>query len=146
MKPRLLLIALGFAAIGTPALARDEFDTYPISEALASEGPDKVAGDIGLYFAGQQHAPVAQSMGEIGIRKTTSTIGVPEESACQYALLSTVQALQARARQMGGNAVIEIKSNDKARVMESASEFTCRAGKFVVAVALKGEVVKLDNK
>ncbi len=43
---------------------------------------------------------------------------------------------------MGGHAVIDIKSNDKTRVMESASWFTCLAGKFVVAVALQGEVVK----
>ncbi|AKZ25070.1 excinuclease ABC subunit A [Ralstonia nicotianae] len=145
MKPLLLLISLCFAAIGTPALARDEIDTYPISEALASEGPDKVADDIGLYFSGQQHAPVAQSLGEISIRKTTSTISVGEEAACQYALLSTVRALQERARQMGGNAVVDIKSNYKKRVMESASEFTCGAGMFVVAVALKGEVVTLNK-
>ncbi len=43
---------------------------------------------------------------------------------------------------MGGHAVIDIKSRDKTRVMESASWFTCLAGKFVVAVALQGEVVK----
>ncbi|QOK98817.1 excinuclease ABC subunit A (plasmid) [Ralstonia pseudosolanacearum] len=145
MKPRLLLISLCFAAIGTPALARDDVDTYPISEALASEGPDKIAGDIGLYFAGQQHAPVAQSLGVVSLRKTTSTIGAPMESACQYALISTVQALQARARQMGGNAVVEIKSNDRKYPVENTSEFACRAGTFVVAVALKGEVVKLDK-
>ncbi|WP_197337744.1 excinuclease, ATPase subunit precursor [Ralstonia solanacearum] len=43
---------------------------------------------------------------------------------------------------MGGHAVIDIKSRDKTRVMESASAFICHAGKFVVAVALQGEVVK----
>ncbi|WP_080976990.1 excinuclease, ATPase subunit precursor [Ralstonia solanacearum] len=43
---------------------------------------------------------------------------------------------------MGGHAVIDIKSNDKTRVIRERLLVHRLTGKFVVAVALQGEVVK----
>jgi uncharacterized protein YbjQ (UPF0145 family) len=59
--------------------------------------------------------------------------------------LSAVLALQERARQLGGNAVINIKSNYKNKLTESATEFTCGSGALMSGVALKGEVVTLKK-
>ena len=59
--------------------------------------------------------------------------------------LSAVLALQERARAEGGNAVINIKSNYKDHLTESATEFTCGAGALIAGVALKGDVVTLKK-
>ncbi|MGL6157238.1 MAG: excinuclease ABC subunit A, partial [Ralstonia mannitolilytica] len=93
----------------------------------------------------QNHAPVAKSMGEIATNKKTNGVGRSDEAACQYVFLSAVLALQERARQMGGNAVINIKSNYKNNLTESATEFTCGSGALMSGVALKGEVVTLKK-
>ncbi|CAG2131741.1 hypothetical protein [Ralstonia mannitolilytica] len=145
MKRHLMLAAVCLAAMSSAALARNDVATYSIDAALKSEGSDKVGSDIALVFAGQNHAPVAKSMGEIATNKKTNGVGRSDEAACQYVFLSAVLALQERARQMGGNAVINIKSNYKNNLTESATEFTCGSGALMSGVALKGEVVTLKK-
>jgi uncharacterized protein YbjQ (UPF0145 family) len=145
MKRNLLLAALlaSFAALSAaPAFARDTVANYPVEAALHSE-PGKVSDDIALYFAGQPHAAVTKSMGEFATNKKTNAFGKSDEAACQHVFLSAVIELQERARKEGGNAVINIKSNYKNEVRESATEFTCGAGAVIAGVALKGDVVTL---
>ena len=52
-------------------------------------------------------------------------------------------ALQSRAQQMGGDAVVEIKSITKHNDLTSASEYRGAAGDVVANVVLTGRVVKL---
>lgn len=145
MKRHLMLATLCLATMSTAALARNDVETYAIDAALSSEGSEKVGNDIALVFAGQKHAPVVKSMGEIATNKKTNGVGRSDEAACQHVFLSAVLALQERARQMGGNAVINIKSNYKNNLTASATEFTCGSGAIMSGVALKGEVVTLKK-
>ncbi|HEY2021284.1 excinuclease ABC subunit A [Paraburkholderia sp.] len=145
MKRHLMFatLAASFAMMcAAPAFARDSVGNYPIDEALHSE-PGKVGDDIALYFAGQQHPAVAKTMGEFATNKKTNAFGKSDSQACQHVFLSAVMELQERARKEGGNAVINIKSNYKNEVRESATEFTCGAGAVIAGVALKGDVVTL---
>lgn len=145
MKRHIVLAALvaSFATLSmSPAFARDTVDYYPVDAALHSE-PGKVSEDIGLYFAGQRHPGVVKSMGEFATNKKTNAFGKSDLEACQHVFLSAVIELQERARKEGGNAVINIKSNYKNEVRESATEFTCGAGAVIAGVALTGEVVTL---
>lgn len=144
MKRHLMLAALCAATMST-AFARNDVRTYPIDAALKSEGADKVGSDIALVFDGQQHAAVVKSMGEIATNKKTNGVGRSDEAACQHVFLSAVLALQERAREMGGNAVINIKSNYKNNLTSSATDFTCGSGAIMSGVALKGEVVTLKK-
>lgn len=145
MKRHLMLAAVCLATLSTAALARNDVATYPIDAALKSEGSDKVGSDVALVFAGQKHTAVAKSMGEIATNKKTNGVGRSDEAACQHVFLSAVLALQERARQLGGNAVINIKSNYQNKLIESATDFTCGSGAIMSGVALKGEVVTLKK-
>jgi uncharacterized protein YbjQ (UPF0145 family) len=142
MKRQLICTVLFSAFITSHAFARNTVSNYPIDAALASE-PGKVGGDIALYFSGQQHPGVSRTLGEFATNKKTNSFGRSDEQACQHAFLSAAMELQERARKQGGNAVINIESNYKNQVRESATEFTCGAGAVIAGVALKGEVVTL---
>lgn len=136
------VVALTFAA--TQAFARNSIETYPIDSALKSED-GKVSQDIALYFAGQPHPMVLKRFSEAATNKKTNAFGRSDEAACQHVFLSAVIALQNRARELGANAVIDIKSNYKDQLTSSATEFTCGAGAMVAGVALKGDVVTLKK-
>jgi len=123
MKRHLLFAALCATLATTSAFARDSVAAYPVDAALISE-PGKVGSDIALYFAGQPHAAVVKSLG---------------------VFLSAVIELQERARKEGGNAVINIKSNYKDQLTESATTFQCGAGAVIAGVALTGDVVTLKK-
>jgi uncharacterized protein YbjQ (UPF0145 family) len=145
MKRHLMSVTLAasFTMLSAaPAFARDTVENYPIEPALHSE-PGKVSDDIALYFAGQRHPAVAKKIGEFATNKKTNAFGTSDTDACQHVFLSAVIELQDRARKEGGNAVINIKSNYKNEVRESATEFTCGAGAVIAGVALKGDVVTL---
>jgi uncharacterized protein YbjQ (UPF0145 family) len=145
MKRHLMSVTLAasFAVLSAaPAFARDTVENYPIEPALRSE-PGKVGDDVALYFAGQPHPAVVKKMGEFATNKKTNAFGKSDADACQHVFLSAVIELQDRARKEGGNAVINIKSNYKNEVRESATEFTCGAGAVIAGVALKGDVVTL---
>ncbi|HEX7935849.1 MAG TPA: excinuclease ABC subunit A [Paraburkholderia sp.] len=145
MKRHLMSVTLvaSFAMLSAaPAFARDSVGNYPISDALQSE-PGKVGDDVALYFAGQPHPAVVKKMGEFATNKKTNAFGKSDSAACKHVFLSAVIQLQDRARQEGGNAVINIKSNYKNELRESATEFTCGAGAVIAGVALTGEVVTL---
>ena len=145
MKRHLKLAAVVVLSLAaTQAFARNSIETYPIDSALAA-GDAKVDEDIALYFAGQPHPKVLKTLSEAATNKKTSAFGRSDEDACQHVSLSAVIALQKRARELGGNAVIDIKSNYKDQLTASATEFTCGAGAVMAGVALKGQVVTLKK-
>ncbi|MCP3723114.1 YbjQ family protein [Paraburkholderia sp. CNPSo 3272] len=144
MKKLWMFAALCAAFAAPQAYARNSVDTYSVDVALHSE-PGKVSDDIALYFAGQPHPAVKKTLGQFSTNKKTNAFGKSDEAACQHVFLSAVQELQERARKEGGNAVINIKSNYKNELRESATEFTCGAGAMIAGVALVGDVVTLKS-
>ena len=145
MKRHLMLAALCATLVTSHAFARDTVASYPVEAAIASE-PGKVTPDVALYFAGQSHPAVAKSYGSFATNKKTNAFGKSDLQACQHVFLSAVIELQNRARQEGGNAVINIKSNYKNELTESPTEFTCGAGAVIAGVALVGDVVALKGR
>lgn len=141
---RYIICAAVVACFASHAFARDTVGNYPVADAIASE-PGKVSDDIALYFAGQKHPGVVKSFGEFATNKKTNAFGKSDQAACQHVFLSAVLELQERARKEGGNAVINIKSNYRNELRESATEYTCGAGAVIAGVALKGDVVTLKK-
>lgn len=141
---RYIICSAVVACLASHAFARDTVSSYPVADAIASE-PGKVSDDIALYFAGQKHPAVVKSFGEFATNKKTNAFGKSDQAACQHVFLSAVLELQERARKEGGDAVINIKSNYRNEVRESATEYTCGAGAVIAGVALKGEVVTLKK-
>ena len=75
--------------------------------------------------------------------RSTSGAFRSDETSCKVAFLSAAKALQQRAQEAGGDAVVDIVSTTRKSQTEDATNFRCVAGTWVVHVGLKGRVVKL---
>lgn len=136
-------MALLMALLSGSALARDDQQLFPLDDALAAKGTDKLDANIRMYFGNQNHPSVAKTLGEWKTNKKTNGFGKSDKTACEWAFLSAVLELQERARKEGGDAVVGIKSNYKNVEHSSDTQYVCGSGALMSGVALKGTVVKL---
>ena len=133
-----------FAVLALPAQARDERLRFPIADALATvDAKAKLDAGVALYFGDQAHPKPLQSLGTDLSNRKTNFFNKSDKEGCEWVFLSSVLALQARARQLGANAVVGIKSVYRGGDFSSETEYECGAGTFVGGVALQGEFVKL---
>src|SRR5258706_11821109 len=98
--------------------------------------------DVRLFF-GNQMASVAKRMTTFTANTRSNAVGKSDQEACDIAFISALARLQQHARSEGGDAVIDIKSTYRGENFESASEYLCGPGTFMVGVTLEGTVVKL---
>jgi uncharacterized protein YbjQ (UPF0145 family) len=132
-----------FAA--TTANARTTFHDLSAKEATESETGKTKLLEVPFYLAGQKHAKVARDFGVFTANKRTNAFGKSDEAACQIAFLSAIISLQKRATELGGDAVVDIKSITKHNDLESATDYRCVAGGVIANVALTGRVVKFEK-
>jgi uncharacterized protein YbjQ (UPF0145 family) len=140
-----IAFAIGLCALITasPAGARSTFHDFSVKAAKESDTGKAKLQKIPFYMAGQKHPGVAKDLGVFTANRRTNAFGKADEAACEIAFLSAIIALQSRAQEMGGNAVVDIKSITKHNNLTSASEYRCAAGDVVANVVLTGRVVKL---
>ena len=142
MKTTLMLSTLLFSAA---TMARNDLQTYDFAEAVAAGYESGVLDDSIQYrLQGQTHGNVLKNHGEYRSNKKTNGVGKSDEEACKWVLLSALKSFEQRAKSLGANAVINIKSNYKNREYVNNSLFQCGAGNIMAGVALKGEVVKIE--
>lgn len=142
---RVLVIVLFAAMFSLPAAARDTTHYLSISEALNSEAyQGRLDSDIKLYFGKQTHGAVSANHGNFVTNRKTNAFGKSDQKACEWALLSALLVLQERARNEGGNAVVNIASYFKKNEYVSDTQYECHAGAVMAGVALKGDVVTID--
>ena len=126
------------------AQARDTHLKLPIKDAMATaDYQAKVDQNIKLFFGAQEHPKPAQSFGTIKTNKKTNFFNKSDKEGCEWVFLSAILALQNAARERGGDAVINIKSNYKNVEFTSETECECGAGAVTGGVAFVGEIVKL---
>lgn len=126
------------------AQSRDTKHMFSIAEALQSpDFKERLDQNVRLYFGDQKHPKVAHSSGDFSTNKKTNAFNKSDEEACRWVLLSALLSLQERAKNEGGNAVINIASYYKKNKVSSNNQFECHAGAIMAGVALTGEVVKL---
>jgi len=139
-----LLVSLSLCAI--TAQARDTTHFLPIKDAVEIGKTQGLADDIRLYFGNQKHPAVAATLTKgISTNKKTNAANKSDEVACNWAMQSALIQLQQAARNMGGNAVVNIESYYKKKVFRSDDQFECHAGAIMAGVALRGDIVKLKN-
>jgi uncharacterized protein YbjQ (UPF0145 family) len=143
-----LLASLLLCAIG--AQARDTQNYFSIKDAVemgrAKEGKWHLGSDIKLYFGDQSHPAVGSTLAKgVVTNKKSNAANKSDEEACLTVMLSALIQLQERARNDGGNAVINIESYYKKKSFKSKDKFECHVGNIMAGVALKGDVVKLKN-
>jgi len=130
-------------SLSQPGLARDDIGDYSVSSVLQTEQAKNKLGNIKFYFGKQKHATVKKRFGVYSTNQKTNAFGKSDQQACEHVFLSAMIQLKKRADKMGGNAVINIKSNYRNNLTSSNTTFKCGAGSVVAGVALQGEVVRL---
>jgi len=139
------LIAVALALGAAPASARNTFHDLDVAKAKAEGHGRENLQDVPVFMAGEKHAPVAQDLGVSRANRSTNAANKSDEKACQIAFLSAVIALQAKARALGADAVVDVRSITKNNDLESATQYRCVAGAFVANVALSGRMVKFEK-
>jgi hypothetical protein len=85
-------------------------------------------GSVRFYFEGEATPEVLADHGLARTSKKTNGAGKSDEEACRWAALSAFKALEAKAKQLGANAVIGIRSNYGKRGLDQrdAVRMPCR--------------------
>lgn len=144
MKKISLVLIMTALVFCSPVHARNDFKKFSLENAFALEQfKNKLGNDVRFYFGKQSHAKVIKRIGKWPTQKKTNAFNKTDEFACQWALLSGLLSLKKRALAEGGNAVINIKTNNDHRELSDSKTFECEVGNIVASVALIGEVVKL---
>ena len=128
------------------AYAADSLVKYPIKDSMELEKVKNLFDDdISFYWGTAPHGKVTKKFGTFKTSKRTNAFGKEQSQACAWAMASSLVALRDRAVKEGGNAVINIVSNIKNKEESSETAYSCLAGKVVVNVALKGDVVTISK-
>lgn len=143
---RYFIVVIAFITIlgGTDALARNTVREFDVADVLNKETNINRLSGVSFYFGDQEHPPVAQKLGEDRTNKKTNSFNKSDEVACQWVMMSALLQLHQRAKTLGADAVVNIRSNYKNNVVSSNSKYTCGAGGIVAGVALIGDFVKLE--
>lgn len=146
---RLSALAAGFAAaallLTAPvADARETRHKFPIESALAkAQASGDLAPGVKLFFGTQKHAKPTAQLGPTRTNKKTNFFNKSDQEACDWAFLSSMIALTQYAQRVGGNAIVNIRSNYKNVPFSSETEYECGAGNVTGGTAFIGDVVKL---
>ena len=89
------------------------------------------------------YAAPTQRMGVFSTNKKTNFFNKTDVEGCEWAFLSSMISLTQYAQKVGGNAIVNIRSNYKNNVFSSETEYECGAGNVTGGTAFIGDVVKL---
>jgi hypothetical protein len=145
------LSAAGAAAAVTVLLlaapiadARDTHQKFPLEQALAkANASGKLAPGIKLFFGTQKYPKPTAQLGQARTNKKTNFFNKTDVEGCEWAFLSSMISLTQYAQKVGGNAIVNIRSNYKNIEFSSETEYECGAGNVTGGTAFIGDVVKL---
>jgi uncharacterized protein YbjQ (UPF0145 family) len=129
------------------AQANDRKVMLPITAAMsANDASSRLDNSVKFYFGNQATPKIEKRLVSDKTSKKTNAFGKSDEKACNWVFLSAMLQLQARAKELGANAVVNIVSNYDNVEFSSETEFECHAGAIMAGVALKGDFVKIAEK
>jgi hypothetical protein len=124
--------------------ARDTHQKFPLESALAkAEASGKLTPGVKLFFGKQKHPKPTAQLGPARTNKKTNFFNKTDQEGCEWAFLSSMMTLTQYAQRVGGNAIVNIRSNYKNIEFSSETEYECGAGNVTGGTAFVGEVVKL---
>lgn len=125
------------------ALAADKILSFPMADVIGNEKfSDKFEG-VRFYLDGAATPRVLKTLGEIRTSKRTNGFNKSDLASCQIAMASALASFAKEAKEAGGNAVIQIKSNWKNDETSSPTDYKCGAGGLMSGVALTGKIAKI---
>ncbi len=128
-----------------PAYAADDIIQLDLQQAL--NAPDtlaKIDGSVKFFFGQTSHPPVISSLGMV-VTNQKGGLWKSPEAACPTTFLDALHDLQAKAKAVGGNAVINVESYFRKRKVEIGVSVPCYPSGFRVGIALRGEIVKVAD-
>jgi len=141
----ILLLATLFTLFSAAASAKTEIHQYKVADVLSNPEYSSQLEGVQFFFGNQPHPAVVESFGEFRTNKKTNAFGKDDYTACEWVFMSAMLQLHKRAISVGANAVVNIRSNFKNRVVSSDTEFTCGAGFATAGVALIGDFVRIGE-
>ena len=138
-------VVLAALVLAAPvADARDSLHNFPLESALAkAQASGQLASGVKLFFGKQKTPKPTAQLGPTRTNKKTNFFNKTDQEGCEWAFISAMAALTSYAQRVGGNAVINIRSNYKNNEVSSETEYVCGAGNVTGGVAFLGDVVKL---
>lgn len=144
VKLAYLVFAAALLAAASSAQAADKAVMMPVDQALQTQAAQAALdGSVGFYFGDTAHPAVIENFGEFVTNKRTNAFGKSDAATCEHVVLSNFIAFQNRAKELGGNAVINITSYFKKKEVKDDSRYECNIGFLMSGVTLKGDVVRL---
>jgi len=141
-----IVTALAITFLATTASARNDVDNYSIADALKSDEAKSILGsDIKFYFGTQGHGDIITEHSEYRVNRKTNGSNKTDKDACNWVFLSVMKELRDKARNVGANAVVNIRSNYQNNTTTSNETFQCGSGTFTSGVAFIGDVVTLKE-
>lgn len=144
MKTLINAACIAGLLIGSPVLARDTTQNFPLSDVInMPDAKGKLDGSVKFYLAGQKTPKILKRMSSDVSNKKTNSVGKSDEFGCRWAALSALMSFQESAKRLGANAVVDIVSYYKKVESKSPTDFQCHAGNILVGVTLKGTYAKI---
>ncbi|RDK04375.1 signal peptidase [Paraburkholderia lacunae] len=139
MKKSFVLVALA-AVVLTQAGCSTDVKSLPLDAARAQQ-----TGGVRVYFGSQAHPAVRSQLGDVSysVRIARKVAGADE--ACREALAEAVQKLRKAAQDRNANAVIDVSTRFHSVETASPTDFTCGVSGSAAAIAVKGQLVVLEN-
>src|SRR5688572_382856 len=138
------MAAVALLATAPVAQARETRHKFPIEAALAkAQASGQLAPGIKLFWGTQKHPKPTAQLGPTRTNKKTNFFNKTDQEACEWAFMSSLIALTQYSQRVGGNAIVNIRSNYKNVPFSSETEYECGAGNVTGGTAFVGDVVKL---
>jgi hypothetical protein len=146
---RIACIAIAVTGLfAVPVAASAEDSIYPLSipRAMATRPAlQKLDGTVRFYFGHAPHLAIQHTFGEFETNKKTNSLFKPNDEACSWVFLSAMLELQKRARILGANAIVNIRSDYDKNEVWSDTDIECHVGGIMDGIALKGEFVTVTK-
>lgn len=141
MRDGLMLGALA-AVVITQAGCATHVESLPLQSAV--QQPATGSG-VALYFGPQDHPAVQHQLGEASYSVRVARAQDTADASCGKALDQALDKLRVAAHEKKANAVINVQTRFHSTETSSATDFTCGVSPSAAAVAVRGDLVVLQN-
>lgn len=143
---RKMILAAMALVVATAVHARNEAVMLPLADVVKlglEQG--KLDGSVSFHLSGASTPAISEKLGDDVSNKKTNGVGKDDATACNWAALSALMAFEAKAKQKGANAVVDLHSFNKKQSTRDPVNFECRAGNVMAGVTFKGTYARVGR-
>ncbi|MBD9583239.1 excinuclease ATPase subunit [Delftia sp. DLF01] len=141
-----MILAAMALVVATAVHARNEAVMLPLADVVKlglEQG--KLDGSVSFHLSGASTPAISEKLGDDVSNKKTNGVGKDDATACNWAALSALIAFEAKAKQKGANAVVDLHSFNKKQSTRDPVNFECRAGNVMAGVTFKGTYARVGR-